>query len=276
MTIVPFDKKYLDEKRARNMPMIQAKNLWKKYGDNIVLERVNVSVEAGEFITMVGTSGCGKSTFLKMLLGMESPSSGELLLDGKTIPREPDQSRGIVFQQYSVFPHLTVLDNVIIAREFEHSPLLGKLFGSQKRTIIEEAKTLLESVGLTQALNRYPHELSGGMKQRLAIAQALIRQPRILLLDEPFGALDPGIRADMHQLILKLWREHQLTVFMVTHDLSEGFYLGTRLWVFDKVRRDNQAPGAYGASITYDLPIAKRTMEVPDVLQSIVKESQDQ
>lgn len=276
MTIVPFDKKYLDEKRAKAMPMIQAKNLWKKYGDNIVLERVNVSVEAGEFITMVGTSGCGKSTFLKMLLGMESPSSGELLLDGKTIPREPDQSRGIVFQQYSVFPHLTVLDNVIIAREFEHSPLLGKLFGNQKRTIIEEAKTLLESVGLTQALNRYPHELSGGMKQRLAIAQALIRQPRILLLDEPFGALDPGIRADMHQLILKLWREHQLTVFMVTHDLSEGFYLGTRLWVFDKVRRDNQAPGAYGASITYDLPIAKRTTEVPDALQSIVKESQDQ
>lgn len=276
MTIVPFDKKYLDEKRAKAMPMIQAKNLWKKYGDNIVLERVNVSVEAGEFITMVGTSGCGKSTFLKMLLGMESPSSGELLLNGKTIPREPDQSRGIVFQQYSVFPHLTVLDNVIIAREFEHSPLLGKLFGNQKRTIIEEAKTLLESVGLTQALNRYPHELSGGMKQRLAIAQALIRQPRILLLDEPFGALDPGIRADMHQLILKLWREHQLTVFMVTHDLSEGFYLGTRLWVFDKVRRDNQAPGAYGASITYDLPIAKRTTEVPDALQSIVKESQDQ
>jgi NitT/TauT family transport system ATP-binding protein len=276
MTIVPFDKKYLDEKRARNMPMIQAKNLWKKYGDNIVLERVNVSVEAGEFITMVGTSGCGKSTFLKMLLGMESPSSGELLLDGKPIPREPDQSRGIVFQQYSVFPHLTVLDNVIIAREFEHSPLLGKLFGNQKRTIIEEAKTLLESVGLTQALNRYPHELSGGMKQRLAIAQALIRQPRILLLDEPFGALDPGIRADMHQLILKLWREHKLTVFMVTHDLSEGFYLGTRLWVFDKVRRDNQAPGAYGASITYDLPIAKRTTEVPDTLQAIVKESQDQ
>lgn len=276
MTIIPFDKKILDEKRAKTMPLIQAKNLWKKYGDNIVLERMNISVSAGEFITMVGTSGCGKSTFLKMLLGMESPSSGELLLEGKPIPAEPDQSRGIVFQQYSVFPHLTVLQNVIIAREFEQSPLLGKLFGSAKRKVIEQAKGLLESVGLTPALHRYPHELSGGMRQRLAIAQALIRQPRILLLDEPFGALDPGIRADMHQLILQLWREHQLTVFMVTHDLSEGFYLGTRLWVFDKLRRDNQAPGAYGANITYDLPVTRRNSEIPNALQNLGKEVHDQ
>ncbi len=279
MTILPFDKKILEEKRAKTMPLIKAKNLWKKYGDNVVLERMNVSVNAGEFITMVGTSGCGKSTFLKMLLGMESPSSGELLLEGNPIPDEPDQSRGIVFQQYSVFPHLTVLQNVIIAREFEHSPLLGKLFGSAKRKVIEEAKSLLDSVGLTHAINRYPHELSGGMKQRLAIAQALIRQPRILLLDEPFGALDPGIRADMHQLILQLWREHQLTVFMVTHDLSEGFYLGTRLWVFDKLRRDNQAPNAYGASITYDLPVTRRKQELPaelsSGLQALTKETQD-
>lgn len=275
MTILPFDKKILEEKRAKTMPLIKAKNLWKKYGDNVVLERMNVSVDAGEFITMVGTSGCGKSTFLKMLLGMESPSSGELLLEGKPIPDEPDQSRGIVFQQYSVFPHLTVLQNVIIAREFEHSPLLGKLFGSTKRKVVEEAKALLESVGLTHALNRYPHELSGGMKQRLAIAQALIRQPRILLLDEPFGALDPGIRSDMHQLILQLWQEHQLTVFMVTHDLSEGFYLGTRLWVFDKLRRDNQAPNAYGANITYDLPVTRRKSEIPNELQTLTKEPQD-
>ncbi len=255
--------------------MIQAKNLWKTYGDNVVLERLNISVDAGEFITMVGTSGCGKSTFLKMLLGMESPSSGELLLDGEAIRTEPDQSRGIVFQQYSVFPHLSVLENVIIAREFEYSPFLGKLFSKQKHKVISEAKKLLESVGLSHALNRYPHELSGGMKQRLAIAQALIRKPRILLLDEPFGALDPGIRADMHQLILQLWKEHQLTVFMVTHDLSEGFYLGTRLWVFDKLRRDNQAPTAYGASITYDLPITKRSAEVPTALKTIQQASTD-
>ena len=256
----------------KQAPMIQAKNLWKQYGDNVVLERMNVSINAGEFITMVGTSGCGKSTFLKMLLGMESPSSGELLLDGQPIPSEPDQSRGIVFQQYSVFPHLTVLQNVILAREFERAPLLGKLFGGAKRRVEDEAKALIDTVGLTPALQRYPHELSGGMKQRLAIAQALIRRPRILLLDEPFGALDPGIRADMHQLVLKLWQEHQLTVFMVTHDLSEGFYLGTRLWVFDKLRRDNQAPTAYGANITYDLPITRQKVVVPKDLQALTEQ----
>ena len=256
----------------KQAPMIQAKNLWKQYGDNVVLERMNVSVNAGEFITMVGTSGCGKSTFLKMLLGMESPSSGELLLDGQPIPSEPDQSRGIVFQQYSVFPHLTVLQNVILAREFERAPLLGKLFGGAKRRVEDEAKALIDTVGLTPALQRYPHELSGGMKQRLAIAQALIRRPRILLLDEPFGALDPGIRADMHQLVLKLWQEHQLTVFMVTHDLSEGFYLGTRLWVFDKLRRDNQAPTAYGANITYDLPITRQKVVLPKDLQALTEQ----
>lgn len=258
--------------KTTSTPMIQTKNLWKQYGDNVVLENLTVNVNAGEFITMVGTSGCGKSTFLKMLLGMESPSSGELLLDNQPIPSEPDQSRGIVFQQYSVFPHLNVLQNVILAREFQHSPLLGKLFGRSKRKIIDEAKMLIDTVGLTPALNRYPHELSGGMKQRLAIAQALIRQPRILLLDEPFGALDPGIRADMHQLVLKLWKEHQLTIFMVTHDLSEGFYLGTRLWVFDKLRRDDQAPTAYGAKITYDLPITRNKLAIPKDLQAIAQQ----
>ncbi|WP_232301153.1 ABC transporter ATP-binding protein [Gilvimarinus agarilyticus] len=236
-------------------PMLQIKNLWKSYGDNIVLENLNKNVEAGEFVTLVGTSGCGKSTFLKMLLGMETQTRGDLLLDDQPIATEPDQARGIVFQQYSVFPHLTVLQNVIIAREFEKSPLLGKLFGGRKKAVLEEARQLLERVGLSPAANKYPHELSGGMRQRLAIAQALIRKPRILLLDEPFGALDPGIRADMHALILDLWREHQLTIFMVTHDLTEGFYLGTRLWVFDKVRHDPQAPNAYGARITYDLPV---------------------
>lgn len=252
--------------------MIEVKDLWKKYGSNVVLEKLSISVNAGEFITMVGTSGCGKSTFLKMLLGMEEPSAGKLLLDGQPIPNEPDQSRGIVFQQYSVFPHLTVLENVIIAREFEHSPLLGKLFGNHKKKVIEEATSLLESVGLLAAIKKYPHELSGGMKQRLAIAQALIRQPRILLLDEPFGALDPGIRADMHQLILTLWREHKLTVFMVTHDLSEGFYLGTRLWVFDKLRRDPHAPDAYGASITYDLPVTRKATEIPQEIKNAIIE----
>ena len=255
--------------------MIGARNLWKRYGDNVVLERINMTVAEGEFVTMVGTSGCGKSTFLKMLLGTESPSSGELLLDGQPIPDEPGPDRGIVFQQYSVFPHMTVLENVMAAKAFARKGLTGYLFGAAKREAREEACVILEQVGLTQALSKYPHELSGGMKQRLAIAQALLGKPRILLLDEPFGALDPGIRADMHELVLNLWQQHKLTVFMVTHDLKEGFYLGTRLWVFDKLRQDPQAPNAYGASITYDLPVGALDHatyeEIDDNLRPVVK-----
>jgi NitT/TauT family transport system ATP-binding protein len=236
-------------------PMIEVKNVWKQFGDNIVLERLNNTVNEGEFVTLVGASGCGKSTFLNLLLGTEQPSRGEILLDGKPIPDEVGPDRGIVFQQYSVFPHMTVFDNVMATRGFQRRGVTGYLFGSERTKAKQEAESMLDQVGLSHALKKYPHELSGGMRQRLAIAQALLGKPRILLLDESFGALDPGIRADMQQLVLRLWREHKLTVFMVTHDLKEGFYLGTRLWVFDKLRQDPQAPNRYGAGITYDLPV---------------------
>ncbi len=243
-------------------PMIQVNNVWKQYGDNVILERMNLTVNEGEFVTLVGTSGCGKSTFLNMLLGTVNPSKGEILLDGKPIPDEPGPDRGIVFQQYSVFPHMTVLENVMATRGFERKGLTGYLFGNAKKTAREEATAMLDQVGLSHALDKFPDELSGGMRQRLAIAQALLGKPRILLLDEPFGALDPGIRADMHDLVLTLWKEHKLTVFMVTHDLKEGFYLGTRLWVFDKLRHDPQAPQRYGAGITYDLSVGQMDQSI--------------
>jgi NitT/TauT family transport system ATP-binding protein len=234
---------------------IEVKNVWQSYADQVVLERLNLRVNEGEFCTLVGASGCGKSTFLRLLLGQERPSKGSILLAGQPLAAEPDASRGVVFQRYSVFPHLTVLDNVAIGLELPNAALLGRLFGQAKRAAREQAALMLAKVGLSHALDKYPSQLSGGMQQRLAIAQALIMQPRVLLLDEPFGALDPGIRKDMHALLLELWHETQLTVFMVTHDLSEGFSLGTRLLVFDKVRLDPHAPGAFGARITYDIPL---------------------
>ncbi len=234
---------------------IEVKNVWQTYGDQVVLENLNITVAEGEFCTLVGTSGCGKSTFLRLLLGQEVPSKGQILLGGQQLVGEPDASRGVVFQRYSVFPHLSVLNNVALGLELPRSPLLGRLFGRAKRDAREQAAELLKKVGLGHALDKYPTQLSGGMQQRLAIAQALIMQPRVLLLDEPFGALDPGIRKDMHALLLELWRETKLTVFMVTHDLSEGFTLGTRILVFDKVRHDPHAPNAYGARITYDIPL---------------------
>ena len=237
------------------MSFITVNNVWQQYADQVVLERLNLQVNEGEFCTLVGASGCGKSTFLRLLLGQERASRGQILLDGQPLASEPDASRGVVFQRYSVFAHLTVLDNVALGLELPRSPLLGRLFGRAKRDAREQASALLNTVGLGHALDKYPAQLSGGMQQRLAIAQALIMKPRVLLLDEPFGALDPGTRKDMHSLLLELWRETQLTVFMVTHDLAEGFSLGTRLLVFDKVRLDQHAPGAYGARITYDIPL---------------------
>jgi len=237
------------------MAFINVSNLWMTYGEQVVLERINLEIQEGQFCTLVGASGCGKSTFLRLLLGQEKPTKGSITLDGQPLAAEPDASRGIVFQKYSVLPHLTVLDNVALALELPKSLWLGRLFGQAKADAREEARVMLDRVGLGPALAKYPHQLSGGMQQRLAIAQALMGKPRVLLLDEPFGALDPGIRKDMHQLLRELWAQTRLTVFMVTHDLSEGFQLGTRLLVFDKVRIDPHAPQAYGASITYDIPL---------------------
>ena len=237
------------------MSIIEAKNLWKEYGRDVVLEDVHLRVAAGDFVTVVGASGCGKSTFLRMLLGEETPTRGTLLLDGAAMPEEPGPDRGVVFQKYSVFPHLTALGNVLLAEELEQANITARLLGRPRREAVARAQAMLERVGLADAADKYPSQLSGGMQQRLAIAQALMKNPRILLLDEPFGALDPGIRKDMHALILELWERLDITIFMVTHDLKEGFDLGTRLLVFDKTRVDPHAPNAYGATITYDIPL---------------------
>ena len=177
-----------------------------------------------------------------------------ITLDGKPLRAEPDSSRGVVFQRYSVFPHLSVLDNVAIGLELPQSPLFGRLFGAKSAPCVNgRRRCWKKSASGTRWINIPPS--SPAACSSAAIAQAFIMQPRVLLLDEPFGALDPGIRKDMHALLLQLWGETRMTVFMVTHDLSEGFNLGTRLLVFDKVRLDPQAPNAYGARITYDIPL---------------------
>jgi len=235
--------------------VLSVRNLSHAYQGAPVLERINLEVGEGEFCSIVGASGCGKSTFLRLLLSQERPSRGTILLDGAPLPPEPSPDRGVVFQRYSVFPHLTVLQNLLLPAELAASRWLGRLFGAERRRALGAAEEMLEAIGLAAARDRYPAALSGGMQQRLAIAQALVRRPRILLLDEPFGALDPGTRRNMQGLLQEVWQRFGMTVFMVTHDLAEGFRLGTRLLVFDKVRHDPQAPDAYGATITYDLPV---------------------
>jgi NitT/TauT family transport system ATP-binding protein len=169
----------------------------------------------------------------------------------------------VVFQKYSVFPHLSALQNVMFGAQCK-APLTGRLFGGARRRARDEAAAMLARVGLGDALDVYPRELSGGMQQRLAIAQALITRPRILLLDEPFGALDPGVRLDMHELITELWREDKLTILMVTHDIKEAFKLATRVLAIDKRRRDPHAPHRFGSTAVYDFPLdEKKQRAVP-------------
>ncbi|MEQ8268797.1 MAG: ABC transporter ATP-binding protein [Parvibaculum sp.] len=242
------------------MTRVTVENLWKVYGDQTVLENINFEAEPGSFISLVGPSGCGKSTFLRMMLGDEAPSRGRILIDGVALEAEPSPDRGVVFQKYSVFPHLTALQNVMLGLEFAGSPFAARLFGRAKREARKLSLEMLNSVGLTQAVNKYPSELSGGMQQRLAIAQALVKKPKILLLDEPFGALDPGIRAEVHEIMLRLWREEGMTIFMVTHDLSEAFKLGTRVIAFDRRRTRPEELKAYGATVTFDLKVDGKTV----------------
>jgi NitT/TauT family transport system ATP-binding protein len=237
------------------MTTVVLEKIWKEYGDQVVLENIDLTIESGSFVALVGPSGCGKTTLLKMLLGEEKPTSGTILMDGTPLKPEPDWDRGVVFQRYSVFPHLTVLGNVLIGREFEKAGFVGRLFGDNRKAAIEDARALLAAVGLSQHENKYPAALSGGMQQRLALAQALMRRPKVLLLDEPFGALDPGIRSEVHALMTELWLEQGITVVMVTHDLSEAFRLGTRVIALERRRNRPEEAERYGSTIAHDIEV---------------------
>lgn len=237
------------------MSALSVRKVWKEYGDQIVLENISIDIESRGFVALVGPSGCGKTTFLRMLLGQERPTRGEILIDGTPLPAEPGPDRGVVFQRYSVFPHLTVLGNVLIGRGLASAPFTGLLFGRARRQARDAARALIAEVGLDQAEHKYPAQLSGGMQQRLALAQALFTRPKVLLLDEPFGALDPGIRAEIHTLMKRLWHEHPMTVVMVTHDMREAFTLASRIVAFERPRDRPEEKLRYGATITRDLPL---------------------
>ena len=232
------------------MSFVTVRNVFQTYDRRPILERVNVEVEEGQFISVVGASGCGKSTFLRLLMAQELPTKGSVHIAGAPPATEPGLDRGVVFQRYSVFPHMTVREN-IIAGESLRKPW-GRFFGAERKAAQVRADETLARCGLDHVADTYPATLSGGMQQRLAIGQALAARPRVLLLDEPFGALDPGTRLSMHAFLTDLQAEIGMTVFMVTHDLHEAFKLGDRVLVFDKPRWDPDEPNAYGATITYD------------------------
>jgi len=224
-----------------------------------VLNDIDLQVRQGEFITIVGPSGCGKSTMLRLILGSEQPSEGTLLFEGKPI-NSPDRNRGIVFQKYSLFPHLTVLENLVFGLDMEEFSIPGRMLKpfklrSKRKEYRERARDFLARVGLEGHDDKYPQQLSGGMRQRVAIAQSLIMQPRILLMDEPFGALDDSTRQDMQLFILEQWEKHNMTVFFVTHDLEEAVFLASRAIVLSQYYTTDKGEDE-GAKIVTDIPIA--------------------
>ncbi|MBZ9870497.1 ABC transporter ATP-binding protein [Mesorhizobium sp. BR1-1-9] len=186
-----------------------------------VLSDINLEVADNEFVTLVGASGCGKSTLLGIIAGLQESDNGDVLVDGVSISG-PGIDRGVVFQSYTLLPWLTAQQNVEFAlRETRHDP----------KEITDIARRHIELVKLTRFADSFPSQLSGGMKQRVAIARALSYRPKILLMDEPFGALDALTRSQMQELLMQIWQEHKLTVIFVTHDVSEAVYLSDRILV---------------------------------------------
>jgi len=212
--------------KLRERPVIlEVKNLGKTFaspqGETTALRDISFKTHRREFVCVIGPSGCGKSTLIRILAGLESHTSGEVLLDGKPVCG-PGPDRGMVFQGYTLFPWLTVKKNVMFGLEMNHR---GKLESES------EALQWIDLVGLSKFADAYPHQLSGGMKQRVAIARALANQPRILLMDEPFGALDAQTRCKMQTHLLEIWKNIDITILFITHDLDEAIYLADRILV---------------------------------------------
>lgn len=222
-------------------------------GPRHILNCIDLEIESGEFVSVVGQTGCGKSTLLRLILGEQTPTRGRVLVNGRE-RRQPDPICGYVPQRYSLFPDKTALDNVTFGLEVTECGLFSALQPTRRkrmRKFRDEALRYLRHTGLQEAdASKYPHQLSGGMQQRVAIAQALIMKPPVLLMDEAFSALDPGTRSGMQQLIKELWRESGTTIIFVTHNTREAVCLGTRIIALAK-----DGSGELGSSVAQDLPV---------------------
>ncbi len=213
-------------RKIRERPVVlRVQDLHKTFGTNgaghIALQKMSLDVHRREFICIIGPSGCGKSTLIRIVAGLEDATGGQILIDGRPVSG-PGPDRGMVFQGYTLFPWRTVRQNVMFGLEMR---------GKERSIAESEARQWLDMVGLSKFETAYPHELSGGMKQRVAIARALANEPRILLMDEPFGALDALPRCRMRRYLLQLWKKVEVTVLFITHDLEEACFLADRIVV---------------------------------------------
>lgn len=234
----------------------------------VALSETSLTISEGEFVCVVGPSGCGKSTLMQMLAGFHRPSSGRVLLDGVEV-RRPDAERGVVFQQANLYPWLTTRANV------ELGPRIRGVGKAERRT---QAESYLSMVGLAAFADRKPYELSGGMQQRAQIARVLVNDPEVILMDEPFGALDALTRERMQIELLQIWRERRKTLFFITHDIEEAVFLGTRVLVM------SARPGRVIMDLRIDLPdgipsAERRThpafVEARDTLTDAIYRAQD-
>jgi sulfonate transport system ATP-binding protein len=237
---------------------VVSKKFQSKGGEFTALENVRLDVSQGEFLAIVGASGCGKSTLLRLILGLETDYEGEILLDGKKIAG-PGLDRGIVFQEHRLFPWLTVRENVALGLEN------SGLSKAEKETLIREH---IELVGLGGFEKSHPHELSGGMSQRAAIARALVNRPEILLLDEPFGALDALTRTYLQNELQRIWKQEGATMIEVTHDVEEAVFLASRIVVMES------RPGRIKKIIPVDLPHPRNrtSLEFARIKHSVIEE----
>ncbi|MDO4299801.1 MAG: ABC transporter ATP-binding protein [Clostridia bacterium] len=236
--------------------VIQVKGVEKIYharkGDTVAMQDCNMEVLKNEFICIIGPSGCGKSTLLRMLAGLDFPTGGSIIAHDKII-KGPGADRGMVFQSYTLFPWMTVEENVKFGLKLKKMP---------KEEQDKIAKEYIQAVGLEKFAKNYPKELSGGMKQRVAIARALANKPDVLLMDEPFGALDPQTKASMQLLLRQIWQKHRTTVVFVTHDIEEAVFLATKIYVM------SARPGTVKEEIPVYLPY-DRTLDLKDTEEFI-------
>ena len=219
-----------------------------KKGSFVALERIDLTIRKGEFVSLIGHSGCGKSTLLNMVAGLLQPTEGGILLAEREIGG-PGPDRGVVFQNHSLLPWLTCFDNVYLAVE--------RVFQEKKTLLKQRTHKALAMVGLTQAESKYPQEISGGMKQRVGIARALAIEPKVLLLDEPFGALDALTRANLQDELMRIVESTQATVLMVTHDVDEAVLLSDRI-----VMMTNGPAARIGGIVEVDLPRPRERLEL--------------
>lgn len=221
------------------------KNFPTKDGVLVVLKDINMTIEQGEFICAVGASGSGKSTLLRQIAGLDLPTTGEVKIDGKRVTG-PGPDRGMVFQHYTLYPWMTVQKNVEFGLKLQGVPK------SERR---QQASYYLNVVGLSQFAKALPKELSGGMKQRVAIARSLASEPKVLLMDEPFGALDIHTKESMHEFMIDLWQRTNITIFMITHDVEEAVFLSNRIYAL------GARPGTVRKEMSIHLPERTHTVK---------------